>query len=173
MDAELKGLKSKTMKISVFFLVLFLTSVISFSQEVKTISTTDEYQQVLDSYKDKVILVNFWATWCPPCVKEFPELVKLQKNYTDEDFVLLFVSLDDKGDFDSKLLPFLKKQGVDFTSYFGNFSNPESIMNYVDKSWQGEIPYTGFYSKKGKLVKTFLGSKTYEQFETEVKKLLE
>lgn len=166
-------MKNKTMKIPAILLILFFAVTYTFSQEVKTIVSTDEYQQVLDSNKGKVILVNFWATWCPPCVKEFPELVKLQKNYRDKDFVLLFVSLDDKGDYDSKLIPFLKKHGVDFTSYFGNFGNPETIMNYVDKSWQGEIPYTGIYNKKGKLVKTFLGSKTYEQFETEVEKLLD
>lgn len=161
------------MKIKAIILFIFISVFSSYSQEVKTISSTDEYQQVLDSFKDKVILVNFWATWCLPCVKEFPELVKLQKNYKDNDFVLLFISLDDKGDIETKIIPFLKKQGVDFTSFFGNFSNPESIMNYVDKSWHGEIPYTGLYNKKGILSKALIGSKTYEQFETEVKKLLD
>lgn len=46
-------------------------------------------------------------------------------------------------------------------------------MTYVDKSWQGEIPYTGIYDKEGKLSKTFMGNKTYEQFETEVKKVMD
>ena len=121
--------------------LLFFTLTLQ-SQEVKTITSTDEYKELLDNSKGKVVLVNFWATWCPPCVKEFPELVKLYNDYKSKDFVLLFISLDDKSEYDSKLLPFLKKQGVDFTSYFGNFSNPETIMNYVDKSWQGEIPFT-------------------------------
>ena len=158
-------------KFSVIVFLLFLSFTL-YSQEVKTITSTDEYKALLDNSKGKVILVNFWATWCPPCVKEFPELVKLYNVYKDKEFVLMFISLDDKSEYDSKLLPFLKKQGVDFTSYFGNFSNPETIMNYVDKSWQGEIPYTGIYDKDGKLVKSLLGNKTYEQFETEIKQVM-
>lgn len=152
--------------------LLFFTLTLQ-SQEVKTITSTDEYKELLDNSKGKVVLVNFWATWCPPCVKEFPELVKLYNDYKSKDFVLLFISLDDKSEYDSKLLPFLKKQGVDFTSYFGNFSNPETIMNYVDKSWQGEIPFTGIYNKDGILSKTMMGNKTYEQFETEIKKYMD
>ncbi|MBN8583627.1 MAG: TlpA family protein disulfide reductase [Ignavibacteria bacterium] len=152
--------------------LLFFTLTLQ-SQEVKTITSTDEYKELLDNSKGKVVLVNFWATWCPPCVKEFPELVKLYNDYKSKDFVLLFISLDDKSEYDSKLLPFLKKQGVDFTSYFGNFSNPETIMNYVDKSWQGEIPFTGIYNKDGILSKTLMGNKTYEQFETEIKKYMD
>jgi len=152
--------------------LLFFTLTLQ-SQEVKTITSTDEYKELLDNSKGKVVLVNFWATWCPPCVKEFPELVKLYNDYKSKDFVLLLISLDDKSEYDSKLLPFLKKQGVDFTSYFGNFSNPETIMNYVDKSWQGEIPFTGIYNKDGILSKTLMGNKTYEQFETEIKKYMD
>lgn len=152
---------------------VFVLSSTLFSQEVKVISSIDEYKTILDSSKGKVTLVNFWATWCPPCVKEFPELVKLYKNYKEKDFNLVFVSLDDKDEVDSKLVPFLKKQGVNFPSYFGNFSSPESLMTFVDKSWQGEIPYTGIYDKEGKLIKTFLGNRTYEQFETEILKVLD
>ena len=159
--------RAVTVTAAIFFVISF-----SYSQSVKTISSIDEYQKMLDSTKGKIVLVNFWATWCPPCVKEFPELVKLYKNYREEDFVLLFVSLDDKTEYDSKLIPFLKKQNVDFTSYFGNFSNPVALMTYVDNSWQGEIPYTGIYDKEGKLKKTLLGNQTYEQFESELKKLL-
>lgn len=159
-------------KFSAIVFLLFLSFTL-YSQEVKTITSTDEYKALLDNSKGKVILVNFWATWCPPCVKEFPELVKLYNDYKDKEFVLMFISLDDKSEYDSKLLPFLKKQGVDFTSYFGNFSNPETIMNYVDKSWQGEIPYTGIYDKDGKLVKSLLGNKTYEQFESEIKQVMD
>ncbi len=156
----------------ILFSVFVLTTAI-YSQNVLTIKSTDEYKTLLDSSKGKVVLVNFWATWCPPCVKEFPELVKLYNDYKDKDFKLYFISLDDKSEYDSKLIPFLKKQGVDFTAYFGDFSRPEDLMSFVDKSWQGEIPYTGIYNKEGKLVKTFLGSQKYEQFEKEITKHLE
>ncbi|MCC6866343.1 MAG: redoxin domain-containing protein [Ignavibacteria bacterium] len=161
------------MSLKIFFIAAILFAVTTFGQEVKTIKNIDDYQELINNSDSKVILVNFWATWCPPCVKEFPELVKLYKDYKNKGFALYFISLDDKSDYDTKLLPFLKKNEVDFTSYYGDFENPESLMNYVDKNWQGEIPYTGIYNKKGVLVKTLLGSQSYEQFEKEIKKLLD
>jgi thiol-disulfide isomerase/thioredoxin len=158
--------------LSGLFLVLLLTvSVIS--QEVKEFKTIDEFKSIMDSSKGKVTLVNFWATWCPPCVKEFPELVKLYKNYKDKDFNLIFVSLDDKSEVESKLIPFLKKQGVDFISYHADLKKPEELIDYVDKSWQGEIPYTKIFDKDGKLTTTFMGNKTYEQFESEIIKVID
>ncbi len=143
------------------------------SQEVRQFKSIDEFKLIMDSTKGKVTLVNFWATWCPPCVKEFPELVKLYNNYKDKDFRLLFVSLDDNTEVESKLIPFLKKQGVDFLSYHADLKKPEDLIDFIDKSWQGEIPYTKIYDKEGKLLTTFLGSKNYEQFEAEIKKTID
>jgi len=142
------------------------------AQDVKTLNSTAEIQTLFDSLKGKVVMVNFWATWCPPCVKEFPELVKLRNDYKDMDFELVFISLDEASELDKKLKPFLKKQGVDFTSYLGIFPKPEELMEFIDKKWQGEIPVTYVYDKEGQLKAQFMGSKTYEQFETEVKKLV-
>ncbi len=153
------------------FLILLFTISVS-SQELIEFKTIDEFKSIMDSSKGKVTLVNFWATWCPPCVKEFPELVKLYNNYKDENFNLIFVSLDDNSEVKSKLIPFLKKQGVDFVSYHADLKKPEELIDYVDKSWQGEIPLTKIYDKEGKLAATFIGSKTYQQFEAEIKKIL-
>lgn len=157
----------------ILILVLLFSFIsISRSQEVKELKSVDEIKSLLDSSKGKATLVNFWATWCPPCVKEFPELVKLYNDYKDKDFRLLFISLDDNSDVTSKLIPFLKDHKVNFTSYHADLKKPEELIDFIDKSWQGEIPYTKIYDKEGKLITTFLGNKTYEQFETEVIKAL-
>lgn len=153
-------------------LLVCFFSVTSFSQEVRELKTIDDVKALLDSSKGKATLINFWATWCPPCVKEFPELVKLYKDYRDKDFTLLFVSLDENSDVTSKLIPFLKDHKVDFVSYHADLKKPEELIDLIDKSWQGEIPYTKIYDKEGKVISTFMGNKTYEQFETEVIKAL-
>jgi thiol-disulfide isomerase/thioredoxin len=156
---------------AVFFCLALTFNLLS--QDLKPVSNTDELKQIFDSSKGKVILLNFWATWCAPCVKEFPELMKLYSNYKEKGFELVFISLDDLSDVDTKLKPFLKKRGVDFTSYYNTFTNPEELINYVDKSWSGAIPSTYIYDKQGVLKSSILGNRTYEQFEKEITPLLD
>jgi thiol-disulfide isomerase/thioredoxin len=151
---------------------IFALAANTFSQEVKTINSVDDMKSVFESAKGKVTLLNFWATWCKPCVKEFPELVKLYRTYKEKGFELLFISLDVPEDVEPKLKPFLQKQGVDFTTFYSTFAKPEELMDYIDKNWQGAIPTTYIYDKDGTMKSSILGTKTYEQFEKEIVPLL-
>lgn len=153
--------------------VLFLFAISSlYSQEITGVKTVDDLKNIQTSTKGKVVLYNFWATWCKPCVQEFPELVKLYKNYKDKNFAIVFVSMDMPDDMKEKVKPFLEKQGVDFVTYYNNFNNPEDIINFYDKKWEGAIPSTYIYDKDGKLSTKFIGNKDYEFFEKEILKLL-
>lgn len=154
----------------IFFVFILTYAGKSFSQEIKPISKIEEMELIKDTNKGNVILINFWATWCKPCVKEFPELVKLYNNYKDKGFNLIFISVDVPEDVESKVIPFLKKQGVDFVSYYNKFDKPEELINYIDKDWEGAIPSTYIYDKEGKLTTHILGSKSYEEFEKEIEK---
>lgn len=167
----------------VLSLTIITISVISFScaafedeednSALKPLKNTGEVQKIFDKSKGKVILLNFWATWCPPCVKEFPELMKLHSKYKDKGFELVFISLDEVSDIDTKLKPFLKNYGVNFTTYYNTFSKPEELINYIDKSWSGAIPSTYIYDKQGVLKNSIVGNRTYEQFEKEIQPLLD
>ncbi len=160
--------------ILVMFLFLFVSAANTlYGQEVKPISTVEDIKLIMDGGKGKVILVNFWATWCKPCVKEFPELVKLYNNYKDKGFEIVFISVDVPEEVEPKVIPFLKKQGVDFVSYFNKFDKPEELINYIDKNWEGAIPSTYIYDKEGKLTSHILGSRSYEEFEKEILKNLD
>jgi thiol-disulfide isomerase/thioredoxin len=154
----------------VFFCLALTVNV--FSQDLKPVSNADELKMIFDSSKGKVMLLNFWATWCKPCVKEFPELVKLYANYKEKGFELVFISLDDLSEVDTKLKPFLVKYGVDFTTYYNKFTKPEELIDIIDKNWSGAIPSTYIYDKEGALKSSILGNKTYEQFEKEIIPLL-
>jgi len=155
-----------------FLLTIFSLLSLSYSQEVKTLSSASDIDSLFSKLKGKTALVNIWATWCAPCVKEFPDLIKLYRNYSDAGFELIFISVDEKEDKDSKLPEFLKKQGVDFVTYYNAFKKPEEIIDYFDKTWGGEIPATYIYNKEGESVKKFIGKQKYETFETEIKNLL-
>jgi thiol-disulfide isomerase/thioredoxin len=152
-------------------IILFLFS-ISYAQEIKSLKSTEELDSLFSSLKGKTALVNIWATWCVPCVKEFPELVKLYRNYKESGFELIFISVDEKEDKDTKLPEFLKKQGVDFVSYYNEFKKPEDIIDYFDKSWGGEIPATYIYNREGQMIKKLIGNQSYEKFERVIKEAL-
>ncbi|RPI15037.1 MAG: TlpA family protein disulfide reductase [Ignavibacteriae bacterium] len=163
---------NEIMKAIKIFLLLILLSAGIFSQEVKPLNSTKDLDELKESLKGKVALVNFWATWCAPCVKEFPDLIKLYNNYKDKDFKLVFITTDVPEEIESKVIPFLKKNNVDFVTYYNNFQNVEELINYIDKDWEGAIPSTYIYNKDGKVTSSFLGKKEYSEFEKEILKNL-
>ncbi|KAB7529598.1 redoxin domain-containing protein [Flagellimonas olearia] len=93
-----------------------------------------------ESFKDQVVVVNIWATWCPPCVAELPSFVELYGDYKDK-VVFAFVANDDR----DKVLQFLEKKGYQLPVYFQTTSTPKEL---VSKS----IPATYVISKSGKIV---------------------
>ncbi len=153
-------------------LALFLTVMLGFQSTANSQELLPADKNTLDKLisenKDKVLLFNYWATWCKPCVEEFPDLMKLHKNYKDKDFKLIFVSLDFGEDFKDEITAFLKKSGVDFDTYYNNFNKDEELLNYVDKNWEGGIPGTFIYDKTGKLRKSLIGKHDYDDFKKEV-----
>jgi thiol-disulfide isomerase/thioredoxin len=162
-------MKLKFMALAV---ILALSAVNGYPQDIKPLENTNDLDAIKEGAKGNVLLLNFWASWCKPCVSEFPELVKLYKNYKDKGFQLVFISLDDATDIDKAVKPFLEKQGVDFTTYYNKFAKPEDLIDYIDKNWQGGIPSTYIYDKSGTKQTSILGTKNYEQFESEISKYL-
>lgn len=153
-------------------IVIILIAEISFSQ-ILLPANMNTLDSIKNANKGNVILINFWATWCKPCVEEFPDLIKLNNEYKDKNFKLVFVSLDFSYDLGDKTKQFLKKQDVDFITYHNNFENDEDIINYMDKNWDGGIPGTFIFDKNGKLQKTFVGKRKYEEFKNAVDENLE
>lgn len=129
--------------------------------------TGSELQKVVDSYQgEKAVLINVWATWCAPCIKEFPEIVKLQRNYPDK-LKVIFVSADFPGQRDAAL-EFLKEQKVDWTTYFKTGKDQQFIES-LSKSWTGALPFTKVVGLNGDLVASWEQSASYEKFEHHVK----
>jgi thiol-disulfide isomerase/thioredoxin len=158
-------------KIIIGVFILLITG-ISSSQEIRDINSTSDMDSLITGFKGKALLINFWATWCPPCKKEMPDLVKLYKNYKDKDFELILISVDDKADRDVELVKQLDLYKIDFTVYFVALKKPEDIMTYIDDNWGGEIPKSYIYNIEGKKVNVLTGSHSYETFENEIKKVL-
>ncbi len=105
----------------------------------------------------KFRLVNFWATWCAPCVAEFHEFVTINRMYRHRDFELVTVSLN-RPDEEKSVLEFLKKQQASNRNLIFASAEREKLIDAFDPAWQGEVPYTVLISPEGKIVHRETGS---------------
>lgn len=130
--------------------------------------TVEQLQDIISSYKGKkVVLVNIWATWCGPCVEEFPYIVDLQKKY-DDRLQVIFVSTDFKR---GAALDFLKKQEVDWTTYFSKETG-EDFINSISGEWTGAMPFTKILDINGNLVANWESGAEFKKFEKHVKQAI-
>jgi len=119
----------------------------------------------------RVLLVNFWATWCEPCREEFPGLVRLHNTYRSRGLSLVEISMDEP-ESRPAIEKFLKSQGANFGSYRQRFKDFEALVNSINPRWGGGIPATFLYDRQGTLVESWQGATTFEEFEHAVKPLL-
>lgn len=126
-------------------------------------------EKFLNTTDDKVYVVNFWATWCAPCIKELPYFEQLNKEYAEELDVIL-ISLDFPKNYESKLKPFIQKHQLQSKVIAFNDPDANSWIPKVHEDWSGAIPATLIFNKDKRQFyeQTF----TYEQLETEVKQFL-
>lgn len=127
----------------------------------------NQLKKAISRNKGKVVMVNFWATWCGPCVEEFPDLVKLYNKHKNNQFALIGASLDSAGD-GAMVARFVQNQKARFPVYHIKVKDPGKFIEQFDKRWGGEIPRTYLYDKTGKMIKAWSGSRSFEEFESEV-----
>ncbi len=107
----------------------------------------DQLEPYLHKTNDTVYLVNFWATWCAPCIKELPAIKAVEKKYSGKKFKVLMVSLDFTKDLKSRLEPFVKSKNITSDVFLLNDPDQNRWINKVDAGWSGEIPFTLLYGR--------------------------
>lgn len=108
-------------------------------------------KEVVENRGESLRLVNVWATWCGPCIIEFPELVKIQRMYQGRDLEVVSVSTDKISQKD-KALKFLEDKGAAFTNYIYGSEMKDEMFDIIDPQWQGNLPYTMLVAPGGKVV---------------------
>jgi peroxiredoxin len=116
----------------------------------------------LADFRGKVVILDFWATWCPPCKKEIPDFIELQKIYGSKGLQVVGIALDEP----YKVSAFVQNNGVNYTVLLGN--------DAITAKYGGieGIPTTFVIDRKGKIVNRFEGFRPRDVFENEIKKLL-
>jgi peroxiredoxin len=128
--------------------------------------------KAIRAHKGKVVVLNLWATWCPPCVEEFPEFVKLHNTHRKQGLAVIGASLDEPED-RRKVADFMVREKVPFEIYMRTTRTLEEFIDPVDKKWTGIAPTTYVFGRNGKMAgPQAAGKMTYEQLVAKVKPLL-
>ncbi len=128
------------------------------------------FEKFLNKKDDKVYVINFWATWCGPCVKELPYFENLNEEYKNKNVEVILVSLDFSHLYDKKLKPFIKEKKISSRVIVLDDVDMNTWIPKVDESWSGSIPATIIYKNDKK--QFYEQSFTYEELEKEVKQFL-
>ena len=124
----------------------------------------------LNRTDDKIYVVNFWATWCAPCIKELPHFEALNANYKGENVEVILVSLDFPHQFETKLIPYIKEHDLKSKILVLDDVDMNTWIPKVDENWDGAIPVTIIYNKDKR--KFYDQTFTYEILENELKQFL-
>lgn len=135
--------------LSLAFFLLFFS--LAHGQAVKVYEKCDELQQEFLKQNDTTYVLNFWATWCKPCVAELPYFVEIKNLLADQKIKFLFVSLDFKDQLDKRVVPFLKTRDLDNAVYLLADQDSNTWIPKINGEWSGAIPATAVY-KNGKQV---------------------
>lgn len=127
-------------RVAFFISAILLLSFISDKQVPQ--SRIDTILDRIEKGGDTTFVVNFWATWCGPCVKELHYFTELDSAYAEKKVKVLLVSLDFKKDISTKLIPFIEKRKIKTEVIYLDETNDNEWIPKVDKEWQGNIPAT-------------------------------
>ena len=130
----------------------------------------NRFKKYLNRTDDTVYVINFWATWCAPCVKELPFFEKVHTEYADKNVKVLLVSLDFPHLYDSKLKPFIIKNNIKSKVVALDDVDMNAWIPQISKDWSGSIPATLIYKNDNS--KFFEQSFNYKALEHEIIKFL-
>jgi thiol-disulfide isomerase/thioredoxin len=148
----------------------FMAAIVSAEAKLTPVDQTS-FAKMVATHKGKIVLVDFWATWCVPCRKEMPELVKMSERLRAKGLDFVTVSSDEAGK-EQAAFKVLMENAVAAPFYLKKVDDDDKFFESVDTKWSGEIPAMFIYDRSGKRVRSFLGETPVKDIEAAVQKLL-
>jgi thiol-disulfide isomerase/thioredoxin len=125
----------------------------------------DQLDKRIEQGKDTVYIVNFWATWCAPCVKELPNFEKLNATYKNQPLKVILMSADFKSKLEKAVIPFVKRNKLKSEVFLLNEQSEEQYINRVSKDWSGSLPATLIINRKKGIRKFYEQEFTFKELE--------
>ncbi|HEY0898898.1 MAG TPA: TlpA disulfide reductase family protein [Sphingobacteriaceae bacterium] len=145
--------------------MLFLIAIATQARAQVKLLSIDELETRLSQGKDTVYVVNFWATWCGPCIEELPHFEKLQQTYKKQPVKVLLISTDFKSKLETSVKPFVKKHKLQNEVFLLNEKNQQVYIDRISKDWSGALPATLIINRKKQLRKLYEKEFTYKELE--------
>ena len=150
---------------------LLLLSTLVLAQDIHFIKA-DQITRWKNADTDTMYVINFWATWCGPCVAELPAFEKLHERYAGQKVKVILVSTDFSKQVDTKVRAFVQEKNLRSQVAFMDEPNPNNWINLVNPDWSGLIPATLIIARRKKFERFFETQLTYEELETAVQAAL-
>jgi thiol-disulfide isomerase/thioredoxin len=157
------------MKVFLLFILLITLQKLSSGQSICTLKIGDLEKRIFNS-SDTLYVVNFWATWCAPCVKELPDFDSISKTYENSKVKVLLVTLDFKEDLQEKVLPFIKSKKIYSEVALLDEINGNYFIPKISEAWTGALPATLITSRNKKVYSFFEKKLTYLFLKNEIEK---
>ncbi len=133
------------MKISATVLLFFFWSISADAQKPAVLKFKD-LQKIIAGKTDSTYVINFWATWCKPCVEELPSFLKIENEFKDKKIRFIYVSLNFKREYESALVPYLQKNNMKNEVYLLDEPDYNAWIDKINSKWMGSIPATVIYT---------------------------
>lgn len=123
-----------------FLISLLLIFAQGIDAQVKSYEKFDDFEKAIIKEDENVYVINFWATWCAPCIKELPHFEKLHAG--NKNVKVILVSLDSQKDLEKKLIPFVERKKLTANVVMLSDKDYNTWLSKIDKDWSGSIPAT-------------------------------
>jgi thiol-disulfide isomerase/thioredoxin len=133
-----------------------------------TIIDDKKISEIINNRMGKALFINVWATWCVPCVEEFPDIVKIAEHYRNTDVDVITLNVDMSSQIDSLVIPFLRSFNADLPVYNIREKSAENVINLLSDQWNGAIPATFIFDKNGEQKVFILGKEKFLNFRSAV-----
>ena len=159
------------MKAAFVVSVLMVVSAKTYAQQVELVQF-GRLQTLLEQVSDTTYIINFWATWCKPCVAELPVFEELNQQYAGQKVKILLISIDFAKDMQTRVVPFVERWQITTPVWLLNEPDYDSWINKVSQRWSGAIPATLILNNKKRKRIFFEQPLEYDQLEKELREFL-